>query len=213
MSESFYSRRLGRWPELSECLPAIEAAHAELCACFENGGKLLTAGNGGSFADALHISGELLKAFEAPRPLLAADREALAPLPCGKTLAAELEYGLPAITLGANGALATAVINDAETPRLFLAQECLALGREEDCLLGLSTSGEAEDVLMAMAVADMKGMTAISLTGPDGGRMAGFADIAIRAPGATTAEVQEWHVKIYHALCAGVEAHFFSKDK
>jgi len=203
--------RLRSVRELAECIESVVDAGMALMQAFAAGGKLLLAGNGGSFADCLHLSAELLKSFEVARPLSAGQKEALAGLPFGDRLGRDLEQGLPAVVLGNNGSLATAVTNDKSDGRLVLAQECLALGRAGDVLLGISTSGEAENVLMAMSAAKVQGMRTITLTGTPGGAMAAAADIAIRAPGASTAAVQESHVRIYHALCAAIEIQLFGK--
>ncbi|HNR35466.1 MAG TPA: SIS domain-containing protein, partial [Candidatus Hydrogenedentes bacterium] len=133
----------------------------------------------------------------------------LDPLPYGKELAQYLETGLPAIALGCNGALKTAVENDSPLRNIAYAQETLALGKPGDVFIGISTSGNAENCLMAMSVARAVGMTVVSLTGPKGGKMAEFADIALRAPGNTTKEIQEAHLALYHTFCALIEAHYF----
>ena len=209
MANDPYPPLFARCPDLRSCDRDLRRAHQALVRGYRRGGKLLVAGNGGSFADALHICGELMKSFERRRPLPKPLAAALRRQPDGALLARELEAGLPAIALGASGSLATAVINDKPEPRLFFAQECLALGRRGDVFLGISTSGNARNVLLAMGAARAAGLTVIALTGTPGGRMAERAAIAIRAPGRSTAEVQEAHVRLYHALCAALEAEFF----
>ncbi len=207
--QRWYEVRLSSTPDLSGALADLVNAHAALAACFRSGHKCLLAGNGGSFADCLHIAGELAKSFEAPRPLTAAQAEALGTGPEADRLRDGIEQGLPAAVLGANGAVLTAVLNDRTDSGLVLAQECMALGRRGDLFWGISTSGEAENVRLAMALAASKGMATVSLTGTPGGALAEAAEIAVRTPGETTAAVQEYHVKVYHALCAGIEADLF----
>jgi D-sedoheptulose 7-phosphate isomerase len=202
-----YRDNLGE--SLSPCVPELVKAHEVLAACFLRGGKLLICGNGGSFADALHISAELLKKFERLRPLRKEYSKKLSSLPFGEILSDQLEEGFPVVALGNNGAVLTALINDKDDPRLLFAQETLALGREGDVLMGLSTSGNAEDIRMAMSVAKVLGMTTVTLTGYPGGKMSLEADIAVKSPATITARVQEQHVRIYHALCAQIEKQFF----
>jgi D-sedoheptulose 7-phosphate isomerase len=151
-----------------------------------------------------------MKSFHLRRPLDRRTAAALRRQPGGIALSRDLEAGLPAIALGANGALATAILNDKAEPRLLFAQETAALGRRGDVFLGISTSGNARDVLLAMSVARARGLTVITLTGTPGGRMAAEAAIRIRAPGDSVPRIQEHHVRIYHALCAGIEASFWS---
>ncbi len=196
--------------EVQACLAGLMRAHAALVEAFAAGGKLLLAGNGGSHADALHFSAELLKEFRLPHPLAAGEQDAYRHLSYGEGLAAHLRPALPAVVLGANSALASAVINDSPDPQLVFAQECRALVRPGDVFLGLSTSGNAHNVVLALAVAQVRGARTVALTGRDGGRLGQAADILVAAPAEETAAVQELHIVLYHALAAGVEAHFFT---
>lgn len=203
---------LARRPDLEGCVPSVLELHAALVDCYDNGGKLLLCGNGGSNADAAHIAGELLKSFERKRTVPREIAERLKGLPFGEELAAHLEAGLPAITLGMNGPLKTAVENDSPQRDIAFAQEAFALIKPGDVLVAISTSGNAANCQMAMSVAKACGATAVSLTGPVGGKMAAFADIAIRAPGDSTKVIQEAHLVLYHTFCALIEAHYF-RDK
>ncbi len=198
-----------RRPDLLSCVKDMNAFHAALSRCFDGKHCFFTCGNGGSHADALHIVGELCKSFERKRPLDTAFRTALAGLPCGSDLAEHLEAGLPAITLGLNGALKTAVENDCPLPNIAFAQELNALMRPGDMLLAISTSGNARNCMMAMSVAKARGGIVASLTGPKGGQMAAVADIAIKAPGDSTKVIQEAHAVIWHTLCLLIEARYF----
>jgi D-sedoheptulose 7-phosphate isomerase len=209
VEEEILSAMLARRPDLDVCVPALRELHAALAACYDNGGCFFTCGNGGSNADAMHIVGELCKSFERRRPLDPAFSARLADLPHGGELAEHLEAGLPAVALGFNGALKTAVENDSPQRDIAFAQELNALMRPGDTVLGISTSGNASNCLMALSVAKAKGGTAVALTGPDGGRMAACADIAIRAPGGSTKEVQEAHLVLYHTFCCLIEAHYY----
>lgn len=199
-----------RYPEISCCGPDIEQALFLLITTFQHGGKLLLAGNGGSAADCLHIAGELLKGFNSLRPLAEEDRAQLTELfgEDGASLGAQLQRGLPAIALPGALALTTAMANDVSAELVF-AQGVMALGAPGDVLLALSTSGNARNVIAAVQVARWRGVATIALTGKSGGALAPLCDVAIRAPGSSTAEIQEHHLPIYHALCAAVETALF----
>jgi D-sedoheptulose 7-phosphate isomerase len=207
--QEILSAMLERRADLEVCIDAITALHAALVACYDAGGKLLVCGNGGSNADAMHIAGELCKSFERKRPLPANLKTRLKAFPHGDELAANLEAGLSAIALGFNGSLKTAVENDLPLRDAAFAQETMALGKPGDVLIGISTSGNATNCLMAMSTMKAIGGTVVSMTGPHGGKMAAFADIAIKAPGASVKIVQEAHLVIYHTFCAMIEVHYF----
>lgn len=198
-----------RRPDLEFCVAPLLALHAALVTCYKNGGTLFTCGNGGSNADALHIVGELCKSFERKRPLPDQLKKNLQGMPFGTELSDHLEAGLRGHALGFNGALKTAVENDCALRDIAFAQELNALIRPGDVLLGISTSGNATNCLMAMSVAKANGGIAVSLTGPKGGKMAEFADIALRAPGDSTKVVQEAHIVLWHTMCCLIEAHYF----
>ena len=144
---------------------------------FVQGGTLFVAGNGGSMADAIHISGELNKAFKRPRPLPAVHRQRLAAQPDGEVLARHLQPGLRTVVLGINPALSSAVDNDFSLAHAGLAQEFYALARAGDVFLGISTSGNAENVAYTASVAAALGCAVIALTGEGGGRLARQADV------------------------------------
>ncbi len=202
---------LARLPALEACRGSIAAAAAALIACYRGGGQVLLCGNGGSAADCGHIAGELLKGFLRRRPLTEAQRQAFAAQgEEGAALAARLQRGLPAIDLTAHGALLTAALNDIGGEDVF-AQQVVAFGRPGDVLLGLSTSGGAANVCNALRAARALGLTTIALTGQRGGAAAGLVDVAIRVPADETYLVQEYHLPVYHALCAAVEAAFFDQ--
>jgi phosphoheptose isomerase len=188
--------------------PLVQAFNV-LYRCFRTGGTLFLAGNGGSMADALHISGELLKSFKRPRPLPEEWRARLAALPEGGALATHLQQGLRAVVLGANLSLRSAVDNDLPLPNLALAQELCALARPGDVLLGISTSGNAQNVIYAATAARALGLAVIALTGRRGGRLAEAADVSIKVPAAETDAVQTLHQQVYHGLCDMLEAQLF----
>lgn len=198
-----------RFPELRACLPALEEAFVTISRAYAAGGTLFLCGNGGSHADALHIAGELNKSFQIPRPLLEHQRRAFDSLPGGAELAANLQRGLPALALGANPALTSAIANDIPLAHTGLAQELFALARSGDVLLAISTSGRAQNVRYAATTARALRLPVIALTGPAGGPLAEQADMAICAPGGSTAEIQGWHIQLYHALCEMLENEAF----
>lgn len=200
---------IARRPDLVGCSNALVALHEALANAYAKGGKLLVCGNGGSHADAIHIVGELCKSFERQRPLAAETKSALEGLPWGEELATHLEQGLAAVTIGLNGALKTAVENDLDLRDIAFAQETIALAQPGDVFLGISTSGNSVNCLMAMSAAKAKGCTTASLTGPQGGKLAMHADIAIRAPGESVKTIQEAHICLYHTTCAMIEAKYF----
>lgn len=180
--------------------PNVIAAAEMLCEAFRGGGKLLVCGNGGSAADSAHITGELVKGFLKMRPL---PSEWQAQLGTDK-----LQMGLPAIDLTAQGAVISAIIND-QGGELVFAQQVMAYAQPGDVLIGISTSGNSANVVLAMQAAKIKGAKCIALSGRGGGKIAELADIAIVSPQAETYRVQEDHIRYYHELCARVEEHFF----
>ncbi|MFN8472459.1 MAG: SIS domain-containing protein [Anaerolineae bacterium] len=202
-----------KYPDLFPCLPDVERAYVTLRDAFAAGKKLLICGNGGSAADSEHIVGELMKGFYHNRPLPAATREALlaGDPEMGRVLAERLQGALPAISLVSQTALITAFANDVD-PDLVFAQQVLGYGQRGDVLMGISTSGNSRNVLYALHTARALGMRTIGVTGQSGGRMPGFADVTIRVPATRTAEIQERHLAVYHALCAQLEEDLFAED-
>jgi phosphoheptose isomerase len=200
-----------RYPELGECIPELVRAFDAIMKSYRNGGTLFICGNGGSMADSLHIAGELDKSFRHPRSLDDAQQRRFLEQPGGQALADHLQQGLRTIPLGMNPALTSAIANDNPLPHIGFAQELFSLGRPGDVLLGISTSGKAQNVLYAASTAHAMQMTVISLTGPSGGPLSQQADISILAPGRDTPEVQGWHIQLYHALCEMLEAGSFGE--
>ncbi len=207
-----YERLFERYPALNDCRDQVMNAYTVLKKCYEKGGKVLLVGNGGSCADCEHIAGELMKGFWLKRPLDEKKQAAIRALteeilPGTADL---LQQGLPAIVLTNHNALSTAVQNDLD-PNLAAAQQVVAYSKPEDVLIGISTSGNAKNVALAMSTAKALGLSTIALTGEKGGRLRGIADVAVCVPGCSPADVQELHLPVYHTLCAMVEAKFFDK--
>ncbi len=178
----------------------LENAVSMLVNCFRGGGKLLLCGNGGSSADCAHIVGELVKGFRKRRPLPEALRQAIG--------TDRLQLGLPAIDLTANAALISAVNNDLGGDLVY-AQQVMAYGRPGDMLIGISTSGNAKNVALAVKAAKALGLATIGLTGRGGGQLAQLCDLTLRSAEAETYLVQEDHLMFYHRLCLRVEEAFF----
>ena len=210
MNESIIDNLIQRYPSLVSVREDFRAAYNILEETYATGHKLLTAGNGGSAADAEHIAGELMKRFRLPRPIDSSLAEKLVSIDPerGKALAQNLEQSLMAIPLVAHEALKTAYINDVDGYCVF-AQQLLGFGRAGDCFLAISTSGNSENILNAAVVAKAVGISIIALTGADGGKLKDYADVTVRVPETETYKIQELHLPIYHAWCMMLEERFF----
>lgn len=201
-----------RYPVLEVCRDDIINAYTIMEESYEQDGKLLIAGNGGSAADAEHIAGELMKRFKSPRPVTAEFAEKLKRIDPvrGENLANNLECGLMAIPLVAHEALTTAYINDVDGLGVF-AQQLFGFGRRGDVFLGISTSGNSKNIMSATVVARAIGIKVVGLTGANGGELAEVADVAIKVPEVETYMVQELHLPVYHCLCLMLEDSFFGE--
>ena len=199
-----------RCPALEACRADICEAAETICAAYHAGGKLLLCGNGGSAADAEHIVGELMKGFLKKRPLPPAVREKIkAAFPQDADYFCDnLQGALPAVSLVNSVALGTAFAND-QAADLVFAQQVLGLGREDDVLLAISTSGNSKNVIYAVETAKVRGLKTVALTGRSGGRLKPLADITIAVPEDETYRIQELHLPVYHAVCIAAEEEFF----
>lgn len=200
-----------RYPSLDFVKDDIVAAYLLMEETYENGGKLLVAGNGGSAADAEHIVGELMKGFKLSRKLEAGFAEQLVAenVELGGILAENLQGALPAIALDGHPALSTAYMNDCE-PLLCFAQQINGYGKPGDVFLGISTSGNSQNILFAATTAHAKGMKVIGLTGAKDSKLMDMSDVCIKAPQTETYMIQELHLPIYHCLCLMLEDKFFA---
>lgn len=203
-----------RHPRLDVCADALMRTVKEICALYARGGTLLVCGNGGSAADSEHIVGEMMKGFLRRRALTDEEQTALRAQggEHGSYIAAHLQRAVPALSLVSSVSLATAFANDVAGDLIF-AQQVHGIGRAGDILLGISTSGNARNVLYAFITARAKGIQTVLLTGADGGLIKHYADIAICVPADSTPEIQELHLPVYHYLCAAVEAHVFTGEQ
>ena len=207
------SELIERYPALEVCREDLQVAVEKICEAFRAGNKLITCGNGGSAADALHIVGELMKGFALPRKLEDFDAdflktaEKLFPNDAAY-FKKNLQCALPAMSLVGETALTTAFAND-QAPDLAFAQQLFGIGKRGDILLAISTSSNSANVIYAVEVAKILGVTSIALTGRSGGKLKNLADITICAPSDITFQIQEFHLPIYHMLCLAAENEFF----
>lgn len=194
-------------------LPIVESI-TEVIGCYNQENKLLVCGNGGSAADSLHIVGELMKGFLLPRKL---DKNIQYKIKeqfpdSAEYLINNLQGTLTAISIVNETALLTAYAND-QAPDLSFAQQVLGYGKKGDVLIAISTSGNSKNVIYAAQVAKVQGMKIISLTGKSGGKLKEISDILINVPSDETYIIQEYHLPIYHTICAAVENEFFSEEE
>ncbi len=201
---------ISRYPKLKSIENEIINGYLVLEECYENGGKLLVAGNGGSAADSEHIAGELMKRFKKPRPVSKEFAEKLIEIDKerGEQLSQNLECSLTAIPLVAHEALSTAYINDVDGLGVF-AQQLLGFAKQGDVFLGISTSGNSKNIMNATVVARALGIKIIGLTGEKGGELAEVSNVAVKVPENETYMIQELHLPIYHCWCLMLEDKFF----
>lgn len=201
-----------RYPVLETCKEEIIGGYELMETCYKNGGKLLIAGNGGSAADSEHIAGELMKRFKTPRSIPEDLKKKLIEVDSirGENLAKNLERPLMAIPLVAHEALTTAYINDVDGLGVF-AQQLYGFGREGDVFLGITTSGNSQNVMSATVVARALGIKVLGLTGENGGELGQVANVCVKVPETETYMVQELHLPVYHCWCLMLEDKFFGK--
>jgi len=164
-----------------QLLSVISQSAERLCDVLNAGNKILICGNGGSAADAQHFAAELIGRFERERG------------------------GLPAIALTTDTSILTAVGNDYGFAQIY-SRQVQALAVPGDALIGISTSGNSENVLLAVQKASGIGCLTISLTGRDGGAIATAADLSLNVAVERTARVQEAHLMILHLICEQIDS-------
>ena len=165
---------------LASQVDAIERIASLIIDAVRSGGKLLVFGNGGSAADSQHIAAELVARFKRERP------------------------SIPAIALPANMSTITALANDYGYDVSFKRQ-VEGLGRRGDVAMGISTSGNAVNVLEALKLAKEMGLKIVTMTGKDGGKISALADAALKAPSRDTPRIQEAHITAAHIICGLIE--------
>ena len=159
-----------------------------ITACYRNGGKVLFCGNGGSAADAQHLAAELSGRFYFDRPPL--DAEAL----------------------HVNSSYVTAVANDYTYDEIY-SRYVNGVGKKGDVLIGISTSGNSENILRALKVAKNKEMVTVAMTGESGGKMKDVVDYLLNVPSTDTPRIQEAHIMLGHIFCQIVEEDLFGNNK
>ncbi|MDQ3812884.1 MAG: SIS domain-containing protein [Armatimonadota bacterium] len=164
-------------------LPALQVIADQLIEALHSGHKILTCGNGGSAAEAQHFAEELVGRYCRER------------------------RSLPAVSLVADGTLLTCILNDYGADEIF-ARQVDSLGAAGDVLVGLSTSGNSENVRRALERAKGRGVTTVALLGRDGGLTHGLADYEIIIEASTTARIQEAHLLCIHLLCEAIDEAF-----
>lgn len=208
-----YNRLFERYPSLEYLKEKVMEAYYIILSTYNMRGKLLACGNGGSAADSEHIVGELMKGFFKARKVSGEFTNKIEKV-CGREnaeISSFLQGTLTAIALTQHTALSTAFANDVR-PEMVFAQQVYGYGTAGDDLLAISTSGNSKNVVNAAVVAKAKGMKVISLTGPAGGKLRELSDVAINVPGNCTADIQEYHLPVYHTLCAMLEEKFFQEN-
>jgi D-sedoheptulose 7-phosphate isomerase len=165
---------------LESLAPQIETVANHMIQALQNGNTIFWCGNGGSASDAQHLAGELVGRFVG-------DRKAL-----------------KSISLNADSAVMTCIVNDYGYEHIF-SRQVEGLGVEGDVLVGITTSGNSQNVLNALAVANQKQMTTIGLLGKGGGVASSLVSEAIVINSNTTARIQEMHITIGHILCDLIE--------
>lgn len=169
-------------------MASIKDAATATVDAYKRGKKTLIAGNGGSAADAQHIAGEFVSRFYFDRP------------------------GIPSIALSTDTSIITAIGNDYGFDRLF-ERQVHAQGTEGDIFIGLTTSGNSENIVRALHACKEKGIKSIILTGKSGGKASDLCDICIKVPSEETPRIQESHILIAHIICCIVEEELFGSLK
>ena len=172
--------------ENQELMDLIKEVALKTVEVYKNGNKTLIAGNGGSAADAQHIAGEFVSRFYFDRP------------------------GLASMALTTDTSIITAIGNDYGYDKLF-SRQVQANGVKGDIFIGISTSGNSENIIKALEECKLKGIITVGLTGEKGGKMVELCDYCIKAPSNETPRVQEAHILIGHIICAVVEEAIFGK--
>jgi D-sedoheptulose 7-phosphate isomerase len=169
---------------LAETNPTLARIAVAMAEAFRNGGKVVLFGNGGSAADAQHVAAELVNRFLMERK------------------------SLPALALTTDTSILTAMANDLGFDCVF-ARQAAALVQPGDVVVGLSTSGNSENVLQGLRAARECGATTVGLTGRDSRKLKDVADICFCVPSDNTPRIQEAHITVLHAICEVVERELF----
>jgi D-sedoheptulose 7-phosphate isomerase len=185
MIEKNLKEHIACFNKLAELGDVITQTGLKMASSINDGGKILICGNGGSASDSQHFSAELVGRFYQ-------NREAL-----------------PAIALTTDTSIITAIANDFGYKTIF-SRQVDALGQPNDIFIGLSTSGNSENVIQAVLAAKKKQMYTIALTGADSAKLADRVDCLIRVPSRQTPRIQEAHIFILHAWAEQIETILFN---
>ena len=177
---------------------------------YTGGGKILLCGNGGSSCDCEHIVGELMKGFMLKRTPKKEFSHLMKSLygEEGENMATKLQGAIPAISLPSQASLISAFSNDVDASMVY-AQLVYGYARPGDTVVGLTTSGNSKNVVNALKVARAMGVKTVALTGNKPSQCDEVCDCVIKAPESETFKVQEYHLPIYHWLCAEMEKRVF----
>ncbi|MBR6052131.1 MAG: SIS domain-containing protein [Clostridia bacterium] len=201
---------ISRYPALSVCKSDIRSALEALVSSVRAGGTILLCGNGGSAADCEHIAGELLKGFLSRRKMsdctAAKFRSALGD--GASEYVEKLQGGIPAVSLPSQAGVLTAYSNDVDAEFMY-AQLVYAYAKENDVLVTISTSGNSHNCVRAAETAKALGIKTVALTGANESRLSQICDVTVRVPETETFKVQEYHLPVYHCLCAAMEEELF----
>ena len=168
-------------------MSTVQKISEAIVQCYKNGGKVLFCGNGGSAADAQHLAAELSGRFYFDRPPLEAE------------------------ALHVNSSYVTAVANDYSYNKIY-SRYVSGVGKPGDVIIGLSTSGNSENIVLALQIAKEKNMVTIGLTGEKGGKMKDLSDFLLNVPSTDTPRIQESHIMLGHIICEIVEEQIFGDN-
>lgn len=198
-----------RYPKLHSCKNDIDKALNLMEETYCSGGTIYICGNGGSASDSEHIVGELMKGFLSKRQLSHAETENFKKaLENGDKFAAKIQRAIPAVSLTSQSSILTAYCNDVDSDFIY-AQLVYGYARENDLIIGISTSGNSKNVVNAVKAAKVRSAKTLSLTGLNESLLSSLSDVTIRVPETETYKVQELHLPVYHYLCAAMEYDLF----
>ena len=212
MKDSTYKileKLIEKHPALAVVKESINEVFLILANTYNNDGKVLVCGNGGSAADCEHIVGELMKGFLLPRALNENEVKNFENQNAVH-IARGLQKGLPAISLVSQTGLMTAFLNDCD-PELVFAQQTFVYMNPQDTLIALTTSGNSANVLNAALTAKAGGGSCIAITGEKDSKISAIADCTIKLPSTETYVIQEYTLPVYHCVCAMLEEEFFGE--
>jgi D-sedoheptulose 7-phosphate isomerase len=185
MTDSALDGAIAEWttllPKMGKFTPELHRLGEALLHCWQSRGKVLTAGNGGSAADAIHLAEELVVRFNKPRRALAA----VALCDAGNLTCAGNDLGFDSV----------------------FSRQVEALGNRGDFLIVFSTSGNSANLVRAVETARAQQLRSVAFLGKDGGALKGDCDFEFHVPSKTTARVQEAHLMLYHCLCEWIDGH------